>query len=120
MAAPISVSGTTCAFSQNDFLCKIVTARQLQQEMVAKSCFSFTTAIMIARDDNDLARTTSGREHRVNFRFLNSIQKNSRLSMPAHSSGLHSKMVRQLPNYVDRELVDKFQKLTGHNPADFA
>jgi len=29
-------------------------------------------------------------------------------------------MVRQLPNYVDRELVDKFQEVDCHNPADFA
>ena len=28
-------------------------------------------------------------------------------------------MVRQLPNYVDRELVDKFQEVDCHNPADF-
>jgi hypothetical protein len=49
MAAPIICFGQQpCGFFPKRFLyAKIVTARQLQQEIGAKSCFSFTTAIMI-------------------------------------------------------------------------
>jgi len=123
MAAPIICFGQQpCGFFPKRFLyAKIVTARQLQQEIGGEIVFFFHDSDHDPRETITILRERhSGREHRVNFRFLNSIQKEfSPLYAKRILPDWHSKMVRQLPNYVDRELVDKFQEVDCHNPADF-
>ena len=123
MAAPIICFGQQpCGFFPKRFLyAKIVTARQLQQEIGGEIVFFFHDSDHDPRETITILRERhSGREHRVNFRFLNSIQKEfSPLYAKRILPDWHSKMVRQLPSYVDRELVDKFQEVDCHNPADF-
>ncbi|PYL84779.1 MAG: hypothetical protein DMF23_05210, partial [Verrucomicrobia bacterium] len=78
MAAPIICFGQQpCGFFPKRFLyAKIVTARQLQQEIGGEIVFFFHDSDHDPRETITILRERhSGREHRVNFRFLNSIQK---------------------------------------------
>ena len=123
MSQPIICFGQQpCGFFPKRFLyAKIVTARRLQAEIGGEVVFFFHDSdhdpretITILRDKN------SGREHAINFRFHNSIQKQFSPLYAKHIlHDWHPKMSRQLPNYVDRELADKFQEVDAHNPADF-
>ena len=123
MPTPIICFGQQpCGFFPKRFLyAKFVTARKLREEMGGEIVFFFHDSDHDPRETiTILQERHSGREHRVNFRFLNSIQKEfSPLYAKRILPDWHSKMVRQLPNYVDRELVDKFQEVNCVNPADF-
>ena len=123
MSAPIICFGQQpCGFFPKRFLyAKIVSARKLQAEIGGEIVFFFHDSDHDPRETITILRERhSGREHRVNFRFVNSIQKQfSPLYAKQILPDWHSKMIRQLPSYVDRELVDKFQEVDCHNPADF-
>ena len=123
MTAPIICFGQQpCGFFPKRFLyAKIITARQLRQEIGGEIVFFFHDSDHDPRETiTILQERRIGREHRVNFRFLNSIQKEfSPLYAKRILPNWHSKMVRQLPNYVARDLVEKFQEVDSQNPADF-
>jgi len=123
MAAPIICFGQQpCGFFPKRFLyAKIVTARRLQAEIGGEVVFFFHDSDHDPRETITILREKhSGREHAINFRFHNSIQKQFSPLYAKHIlHDWHLKMSRQLPNYVDRELVDKFHEVDAHNPADF-
>src|SRR5260370_40240001 len=104
MAAPIICFGQQpCGFFPKRFLyAKIVTARQLQQEIGGEIVFFFNDSDHEPRETITILRERhSGREHCVNFRFLKWIQKGlSPLYTKRILAGWHSKMVRQLAQYV--------------------
>src|SRR5207253_1405343 len=97
MAAPIICFGQQpCGFFPKRFLyAKIVTARQLQQEIGGEIVFFLHDSDHDPRETITILRERhSGREHRVNFRFLNSIQKEfSPLYAKRILPGWHSKLL---------------------------
>lgn len=123
MAAPIICFGQQpCGFLPKRFLyAKIVTSRQLQVEIGGEIVFFFHDSDHDPRETITILRERhTGREHAINFRYLNSIQKEFSPLYTKHIlPDWHPKMARQLPNYVAHELVDKFQEIDCHNPADF-
>src|SRR5262249_29364138 len=111
-----------CGFFPKRFLyAKIVTARRLQAEIGGEIVFFFHDSDHDPRETvTMLTERHSGREHAVNFRFVNRIQKDfSPLYAKRILPDWHAKMKRQLPSYVDRELADKFSAIDSDNPADF-
>ncbi|HJT82105.1 MAG TPA: hypothetical protein VJ719_12990, partial [Chthoniobacterales bacterium] len=111
-----------CGFFPKRFLyAKIVTARQLQQEIGGRIVFFFHDSDHDSRETLTLLKERhSGRDHSVNFRFQNRIQKEfSPLYAKRILHDWHGKMTRQLPNYVDQPLVDVFAGIGCDNPADF-
>ncbi|HEY4284018.1 MAG TPA: hypothetical protein VGM62_13205 [Chthoniobacterales bacterium] len=111
-----------CGFFPKRFLyAKIVTARRLQAEIGGEIVFFFHDSDHDPRETSTaLKERRSGREHTVNFRYLNRIQKEfSPLFAKRILSDWRAKMTRQLPNYVDQNLVEKFGANTADNPADF-
>jgi len=123
MSAPIICFGQQpCGFFPKRFLyAKIVTARKLQTEIGGEIVFFFHDSDHDPRETITILRERhSGREHAINFRFMNSVQKQfSPLYAKQILSDWHSKVTRQLPNYVPQDLVDKFQEIDCRNPADF-
>jgi len=123
MSAPIICFGQQpCGFFPKRFLyAKIVSARKLQQEIGGEIVFFFHDSDHDPRETVTLlTERHSGREHAVNFRFLNRIQKDfSPLYAKRILPDWHGKMMRQLPNYVERELAEKFGAIESNNPADF-
>src|SRR5205085_11768232 len=104
MAAPIICFGQQpCGFFPKRFLyAKIVAARQLQQEIGGEIVFFFRDSDHDPRETRTILRERhSGREHRVNVRFLNSIEKEF---SPPYAKRLlpawHSTLVRQLASHV--------------------
>lgn len=123
MSAPIICFGQQpCGFFPKRFLfAKIVTARRLQREIGGEIVFFFHDS------DHDPRETTtvlqdrhSGSEHSLNFQFANKIQKQF---APLYAKRLvpdwQAKTARQLPNYVEAELVEHFKSVEATNAADF-
>jgi hypothetical protein len=122
-AKPIICFGQQpCGFFPKRFLyAKIVAARKLQTEIGGEIVFFFHDSDHDPRETLTILKDrNSGREHPVNFRYHNKIQKEfSPLYAKRILADWHAKMARQLPAYVDRELVDKFSGINSDNPADF-
>jgi hypothetical protein len=111
-----------CGFFPKRFLyAKIMTARRLQSEIGGEIVFFFHDSDHDPRETLTVLKDRhSGREHAVNFRYLNKIQKEfSPLYAKQILPDWHTKMTRQLPNYVETALVDKFGAIECGNPADF-
>jgi hypothetical protein len=111
-----------CGFFPKRFLyAKIVTAQRLQKEIGGDIVFFLHDSDHDARETvTTLTERHSGREHAVNFRFMNKIQKEfSPLYTKRILPDWHAKMTRQLPGYVDSHLVEKFGAIGSDNPADF-
>jgi hypothetical protein len=123
MTSPIICFGQQpCGFFPKRFLyAKIVTAKNLQQEIGGEIVFFFHDSDHDPRETiTILIDRHSGQEHSVNFRFHNTVQKQfSPLYAKQILPEWHAKMARQLPNYVDRELAHKFGCVDCVNPADF-
>jgi hypothetical protein len=123
MATPVICFGQQpCGFFPKRFLyAKIVTARRLQAEIGGEIVFFFHDSDHDPRETVTILREChTGREHAVNFRFSNQVQKQF---SPLYAKRLlpdwQRKMARQLPNYVEGELVAHFKAVTSDNPADF-
>ena len=123
MSQPIICFGQQpCGFFPKRFLyAKIVSARNLQKEIGGEIVFFFHDSDHDPRETaTKLREQHSGREHSINFRFLNGIQKQfSPLYAKRILPDWHPKVARQLPNYVDGKLVEKFLEVNCDNPADF-
>jgi hypothetical protein len=118
----ISFGQQPCGFFPKRFLyAKIATARQLQTEIGGEIVFFFHDSDHDPRETLTILKERhSGREHRVNFRYLNKVQKEfSPLFAKQILPGWHAKMTRQLPNYVESDLAKKFAAIDCNNPADF-
>lgn len=123
MAEPIICFGQQpCGFFPKRFLyAKIVAARRLQREIGGEIVFFFHDSDHDPRETaTKLRERHTGREETLNFRFANKIQKQfSPLYAKRVSPDWQSKMARQLPNYVEPDLVEHFKTVEATNAADF-
>jgi hypothetical protein len=111
-----------CGFFPKRFLfAKILTARRLQKEIGGEIVFFFHDSDHDPRETNTILRDQhSNREVALNFQFENRIQKQfSPLYAKRVIPEWQEKTARQLPNYVQRSLVEHFKETTGSNVADF-
>jgi len=122
-AKPIICFGQQpCGFFPKRFLyAKIVAARKLQSEIGGEIVFFFHDSDHDPRETTTILKEKhSGREDALNFRYANRIQKQfSPLYAKRIRPDWRAKMIRQLPNYVDLSLVEKFGVIECDNPADF-
>jgi len=123
MSAPIICFGQQpCGFFPKRFLfAKIVTARRLQLEIGGEIVFFFHDSDHDPRETITLLREErTGDERSFNFQFANKIQKQF---SPLYAKRLlpdwQAKVARQLPNYVDPDLVERFKSVEAANAADF-
>jgi hypothetical protein len=123
MAGPVICFGQQpCGFFPKRFLyAKIISARRLREEIGGEIVFFFHDSDHDPRETvTILQEKHSGREHAVNFRFLNQVQKQfSPLYAKRILPDWQAKLARQLPGYVDPGLVDAFKAIKSDNPADF-
>ena len=123
MPSPIICFGQQpCGFFPKRFLyAKIVTARRLQAEIGGEIVFFFHDSDHDPRETaTALVDKHSGRLHTLNFRYLNKIEKQfSPLYAKRILPDWQPKVARQLPNYVDPPLVEKFSSVQADNAADF-
>jgi hypothetical protein len=98
-----------------------VTARRLQREIGGEIVFFFHDSDHDPRETTTVLRELrTSREQSFNFEFANKIQKQfSPLYAKRLQPDWQAKIARQLPNYVDPELVEKFQSITATNASDF-
>ncbi len=111
-----------CGFFPRRFLAaKIHTARRVQAELGGEIVF------FCHDSDHDPRETRTTLRHRktdepalLNFAFVNRIQ---RKFSPQHlkriPAGWQERTLLQLPNYVDRPLIELFQAVSAANVADF-
>ena len=123
MSAPIICFGQQpCGFFPKRFLfAKIVTARRLQREIGGEIVFFFHDSDHDPRETTTVLREAhTGNEQSFNFQFANKIQKQfSPLYAKRLQPDWQAKMARQLPNYVEAHLVEKFTSITATSAADF-
>ena len=123
MAEPIICFGQQpCGFFPKRFLyAKITAARRLQQEIGGEIVFFFHDSDHDPRETaTKLRERQTGREKALNFQFANKIQKQfSPFYAKRVSADWQSKMARQLPNYVEPDLVEHFKAVEASTAADF-
>jgi hypothetical protein len=121
--APIICFGQQpCGFFPKRFLvAKIRTARRLQKEIGGEIIFFYHDS------DHDPRETRSFLRHRktqepaqLNFAFANRLQRKfSPLYLKRIPEDWQKKTLLQLPNYVDRRLIEIFENIKASNVADF-
>src|SRR5205823_13732507 len=109
MSRPIICFGQQpCGFFPKRFLyAKIITARELQSQIGGEIVFFFHDSDHDPRETITVLREKrTGRERALNFHFANQVQKQFSPLYAKHIlPDWRPKMLRQLPNYVERELV---------------
>jgi hypothetical protein len=108
-------------FPKRFFVAKIQTARRLQKEVGGEIVF------FCHDSDHDPRETQTTLRHRktgepamLNFAFANKIQRKfSPLHLKRISPDWQHKAELQLPNYVERSLIDLFKSISAANVADF-
>jgi hypothetical protein len=123
MREPIICFGQQpCGFFPKRFLnAKIATARRLQKEIGGEIVFFFHDSDHDYRETITILRErNTGRDHALNFQFANKVQKQfSPLSAKRVLPEWQTKMARQLPNYVDADLVNHFKAIEAPSVAEF-
>lgn len=106
-------------FPKRFLFAKIQTARRLQREIGGAIVFFYHDSDHDRRETMMLLRDRrSGHKVSLNFEFENKIQKlYSPLFLKRVVPDWKAKMERQLPAYVDRDLVDTFKAITKTNAA---
>ncbi|HVF72276.1 MAG TPA: hypothetical protein VM940_11775 [Chthoniobacterales bacterium] len=124
MSGPIICFGQQpCGFFPKRFLfAKIVTARRLQADLGGEIVFFFHDSDHDPRETVTVLRERrTGREQSFNFQFANKIQKQF---SPLYAKRLlpdwQPNLVRQLPNFVEPELVEIFKGIEADTAADFS
>jgi hypothetical protein len=122
-SAPVICFGQQpCGFFPKRFLfAKFQTARRLQKEIGGEIVFFYHDS------DHDPRETRTTLRHRktnelaqLNFSFVNKTQRKfAPLYLKRIPDDWHGKTVLQLPNYVERPLIDVFKKTSASNIADF-
>lgn len=121
-APVIGLGQQPCGFFPKRFLvAKFQTARRLQSQIGGEIVFFFhdsdhdpreTQTILHHRKTNECAR--------LNFAFVNKLQRKfSPLYLKAIAPGWQNKTELQLPNYVERPVIDVFKRVSAGNVADF-
>jgi hypothetical protein len=111
-----------CGFFPKRFLvAKILTARRLQAEIGGEIVFFFHDSDHDPRETRTLLRHRKTNEPaQLNFAFENRVQRKfSPLYLKRILAGWQDKTALQLPNYVERELIDAFRQTSAGNAADF-
>src|SRR2546421_8878047 len=123
MSGPIICFGQQpCGFFPKRFLfAKIVAARRLQREIGGEIVFFSHDSDHDPRETTTVLRDRhTGDERSFNFEFANKIQKQfSPLSAKSLMPDWQAKVARQLPNYVESDLVEHFKAVEASNAADF-
>jgi hypothetical protein len=123
MSAPIICFGQQpCGFFPKRFLfAKIVTARRLQREIGGEIVFFFHDSDHDPRETvTALRERRTGAERSFNFDFANKTQKQfSPLYAKCLLPDWQAKIARQLPNYVEPDLVEHFKSVEASRAADF-
>jgi hypothetical protein len=111
-----------CGFFPKRFLfAKMSTARRLQKELGGEIVFFFHDSDHDPRETATILRDQhSNREVSLNFQFENRIQKQfSPLYAKRVISEWQEKTARQLPNYVERPLVEHFKATQSSTVSEF-
>ncbi len=111
-----------CGIFPRRFLyAKIKTARRLQAEIGGEIVFFLHDSDHDPRETMTILRDRrSGREHRINFKFANKLQREfSPLFAKRIVPGWQENVARQLPNLVPQSCVDAFKAVQAGNVADF-
>ena len=111
-----------CGFLPRRFLfAKIQTARRLQSEIGGEIVFFYHDSDHDPRETRTLLRHLKTREvAHLNFAFENKLQRKfSPLFLKRISADWQGKTVLQLPNYLERNLMEIFEKTSAGNAADF-
>ena len=111
-----------CGFFPKRFLiAKIQTARRLQKEIGGEIVFFCHDSDHDPRETRTILRHRRTNEPaQLNFEFANRSQRKfSPLHLKRIPDGWQKKTLLQLPNYVDRRLIEIFQNVTASNAADF-
>lgn len=111
-----------CGFFPKRFLvAKILSARQLQKEIGGRIVFFYHDSDHDSRETLTVLRERlNGREARLNFAFLNGIQKRfSPLYAKVVPPGWKEGMLRQLPKYTEPGVVAAFASAEGNTVAGF-
>lgn len=123
MSSPVICFGQQpCGIFPRRFLyAKIQTARRLQREIGGEIVFFYHDSDHDPRETLTILRDLhTGAEQRLNFQFANKIQKQfSPLFAKRILPEWKEKTARQLPQYVEVDLVGHFQKNRAGNVADF-
>ena len=121
--APVICFGQQpCGFFPRRFLfAKIQTARRLQAELGGEIVFFYHDSDHDARETKTILRHRKTNEPaQLNFAFENRLQRKfSPQYLKRIPADWQGKTLLQLPNYVERKLIDIFQKVSVSNVADF-
>ncbi len=100
---------------------KFVTARRLQSEIGGRIIFFYHDSDHDYRETvTPLMNRQTGEEVRLNFEQENKLQKKySPLYLKRIPKGWQERMVRKLPQYLDRSLVDLFASVQAITASDF-
>lgn len=122
-SAPVICFGQQpCGFFPRRFLfAKIQTARRLQSQMGGTIIFFYHDSDHDPRETRTLLRHRKTNELALlNFAVANKIQRKfSPLFLKRIAPDWQAKTLLQLPNYVEKPLIQVFQDATGSNVADF-
>jgi hypothetical protein len=111
-----------CGFFPRRFLvAKIRTARRLQAQIGGRIVFFFHDSDHDPRETRTILRhRTTGKPASLNFAVASKLQRKfSPLYVKRIAPDWHGTTLRQLPNYVDRPLIDVFRQTSGQTVSDF-
>jgi hypothetical protein len=121
--APIICFGQQpCGFFPKRFLvAKIRTARRLQKEIGGEIVFFYHDSDHDPRETRTTVRhRTTNEPALLNFAFVNRTQRKfSPLYLKRIPPDWHERTLLQLPNYVERPLIEAFEKVTATDVAAF-
>jgi hypothetical protein len=111
-----------CGFFPRRFLvAKIRTARRMQAQMGGRLVFFYHDSDHDPRETRTILRhRATGEPAQLNFAVATKLQRKfSPLYVKRIAPDWHGKTVRQLPNYVDGQVIDLFRKTSAETVADF-
>ena len=111
-----------CGFFPRRFLVsKIRTARRLQAQMGGRVVFFFHDSDHDPRETRTILRhRATGKPAQLNFAVASKLQRRfSPLYLKRIAPDWQRRTLRQLPNYVERGLIDLFRKTSAETVADF-
>jgi hypothetical protein len=121
--APVICFGQQpCGFFPKRFLvAKILTARRLQQEIGGEIVFFYHDSDHDPRETQTVLRHRQTNEPAIlNFSFANKVQRKfSPLCLKRIPPDWQPKTELQLPNYLERPVIEIFKAASGPNIADF-
>jgi hypothetical protein len=122
-AEPVIAFGQQpCGFFPRRFLvAKIRTARRLQAEIGGRVVYFCHDSDHDPRETRTILRhRATGQPAHLNFAIVSKVQRKfSPLYAKRIAPGWHSRTLAQLPNYVERAVIDLFRKTSAETVADF-